>query len=130
MIDTVGRLGGEEFAVILPGADLAAAQGLASRLCRTVATAPLLADGQEIGVTVSIGLTVMDGNESTAGAALERADAALYRAKELGRDRVVTGSGHCATALAASGAWPKSSPSLHRTRTGFLRSGNRGPRCP
>jgi diguanylate cyclase (GGDEF)-like protein len=88
--DLVGRLGGEEFGVLLPGSDLAGAEGLAERLRETVAAGT--------AVTVSIGVALADGVAQPAadsGAAedaesvLARADAALYRAKREGRNRVV-----------------------------------------
>lgn len=79
--DTVGRLGGEEFCLLLPTCDLAGAHGLAERLCAAVAGAT--------GLTVSIGVALADAAAEQPEAALSRADAALYRAKREGRNRVV-----------------------------------------
>jgi diguanylate cyclase (GGDEF)-like protein len=87
--DHVARFGGEEFVVILPQTRLPGAQIAAERLREAVhAAAMLAADGGELpNVTVSIGLAErLDGDD--AGSLLERADAALYRAKRNGRDRV------------------------------------------
>lgn len=83
--DRFFRHGGEEFALLLPGADAAAAQALTEMLRGTVA-ARLHCHGE--AVTVSIGAAVLLPDEDVV-AWLARADAAMYRAKHLGRDRVV-----------------------------------------
>ena len=87
-IDTLGRLGGEEFAVILPGADQAAAEIFAERLRKQVAETPAVLDKWTIPVTISIGVTEIKPGDDSADDALTRADRALYRAKECGRNRV------------------------------------------
>ncbi|MCK9387388.1 MAG: diguanylate cyclase [Sulfuritalea sp.] len=87
-IDSVGRIGGEEFAIILPGANLDEAGVFAERLRQKVATTPLTLDGQVISITVSIGIAAMRATDANADTALIRADEALYRAKENGRNRV------------------------------------------
>jgi diguanylate cyclase (GGDEF)-like protein/PAS domain S-box-containing protein len=99
-IDTGGRLGGEEFAILLIGADLAAAELSAERLRRRIAATPLAHAGQMISVTVSIGVTALDPDDASADLALTRADAALYDAKHHGRDRV------CVRARAAASTVP------------------------
>lgn len=89
-IDTMGRVGGEEFAVLLPGADKVAAAAYAERLRQKVADTPLVLEGGvEIRITVSIGIAALSPGDATADAALIRADKALYGAKEAGRNRVV-----------------------------------------
>jgi len=92
-IDIAGRLGGEEFGIILPGADLASAKVFAERLCRTISASPLERDGKSLFFTVSIGVTVLRRGDSEAEGVLSRADQALYRAKELGRNRVEVDAG-------------------------------------
>ena len=87
-IDTLGRVGGEEFAVLLPGASLDAAAAYAERLRQSVAETPLVCDGREIAITVSIGIASIYPVDASADAALIRADKALYNAKEAGRNRV------------------------------------------
>lgn len=87
-IDTLGRLGGEEFAVILPGADLPAAEIFAERLRNKVAEAPAVHEDKTIPLTISIGVTEIKADDASANDALTRADRALYRAKEGGRNRV------------------------------------------
>lgn len=87
-IDTLGRLGGEEFAVILPGADLAAAEVFAERLRQKVAGTPATHDNRAIPLTVSVGVTEMKASDTSADDVLARADRALYHAKECGRNKV------------------------------------------
>jgi diguanylate cyclase (GGDEF)-like protein len=86
-VDTAGRMGGEEFAIILPGADSAAARAFGERLRQRVAETPVMHGGLAIQVTVSIGIAAMTPRDATADAVLVRADRALYRAKEGGRNR-------------------------------------------
>lgn len=87
-VDACGRLGGEEFAVLLTGATPAAAVEFAERLRRGIAASRASEGGLEIGVTVSIGVSALSKDDDGADAALLRADRALYRAKESGRNRV------------------------------------------
>jgi diguanylate cyclase (GGDEF)-like protein/PAS domain S-box-containing protein len=87
-IDTPARMGGEEFAVILPGTDLAAARTVAERLRELVAKTPLVQDEKTVSLTVSIGVATIDPRDSETDQSLIRADKALYRAKENGRNRV------------------------------------------
>jgi diguanylate cyclase (GGDEF)-like protein/PAS domain S-box-containing protein len=87
-IDTAGRLGGEEFAIILPGADSVAAIASAERLREIVATTPFVQNGKTIPLTVSIGVATIGSGDCNEGATLIRADHALYRAKRNGRNRV------------------------------------------
>lgn len=87
-IDTAGRMGGEEFAIILPGANPAAALAFGERLRQKVAQTPIMQGGQTIGMTVSIGIAAMTSRDVSADAVLVRADGALYRAKAGGRNRV------------------------------------------
>jgi diguanylate cyclase (GGDEF)-like protein len=88
--DLMGRLGGEEFAVALPGTSLEGALHAAERLRVAVAEAPLLSCAGNYRMTVSIGLVMIDANEPLT-AALARADHALYAAKTAGRNRVEAG---------------------------------------
>ena len=89
-IDMRGRIGGEEFAILLPGATLGKAAVFADRLRQRIADTPMcLGDGLHLTVTVSIGIAVMGGRQPGGDAALVRADQALYTAKRGGRNRVV-----------------------------------------
>jgi diguanylate cyclase (GGDEF)-like protein len=87
--DVVARWGGEEFLVVLGPADAAAAVAVAERLRAAVAAEPFALDGGVIAVTASIGVSVVAVDETRIDAALARADAALYAAKNGGRNRVV-----------------------------------------
>lgn len=87
-IDSAGRVGGEEFAIILPGANPDDAKIFAERLRQKVEATPLMLDDQAISVTVSIGIAPMESSDTNSDTALIRADEALYRAKENGRNRV------------------------------------------
>ncbi len=83
----LARLGGEEFAILLPDHDQPATEALAERLRHGVGRAPVPWKAAAIPVTVSLGVAMRRRGESL-DAALERADAALYAAKAAGRDRV------------------------------------------
>lgn len=86
--DVPARPGGEAFSVLMPGADLAAALQTAERIRQAVAGKALkMPDGQPLTLTISIGVTLLGPDETDLQAARERADAALYRAKNKGRDR-------------------------------------------
>jgi diguanylate cyclase (GGDEF)-like protein/PAS domain S-box-containing protein len=87
-IDVLGRLGGEEFAALLPGTDAAGAVQLAERLRQAVAEQPAEIEGGSLAYTVSVGVTWFASGDSNADSILARADRALYRAKDNGRNRV------------------------------------------
>jgi diguanylate cyclase (GGDEF)-like protein len=92
--DLLGRLGGEEFLAVFAGVTAAEAAAIAERL-REAVERPLidLGRGASVAVTVSGGLATLAPDECSGSLppALERADAALYRAKEAGRNRIVRG---------------------------------------
>ncbi|MCC2638814.1 MAG: hypothetical protein K0Q68_2533 [Moraxellaceae bacterium] len=86
-VDVPGRLGGEEFAVLLPETDVASAQVVAERIARQLREHVFDIDGKQFAVTISIGIAeTRDGNGERA---LRLADERLYQAKHGGRDRVV-----------------------------------------
>ncbi|MCA3238939.1 MAG: diguanylate cyclase [Curvibacter sp.] len=91
--DTAGRVGGEEFALILPGSSTDAAYAVAQRICDKLASQPLVLGKQSVSATVSIGLAAIGREDLSADAVLSRADRALYQAKEAGRNRVQLASG-------------------------------------
>jgi two-component system cell cycle response regulator len=86
--DQLGRLGGEEFLVLLPDTDADAAATAAERIREEVASATT-----PVPVTVSLGIATWEDDE-TPEALLHRADQALYAAKAAGRDRVMAATLH------------------------------------
>jgi len=89
--DWCARLGGEEFAVVLPETGLAGAQGVAEAMRRAVAATPVRTAAGAIDVTVSVGVSsvaVLKGHEPSVELLLRRADDCLYFSKRHGRDRV------------------------------------------
>ncbi len=88
--DLIGRIGGEEFLVLSPATGLDDALILAERVRESVNANEVIEDGKSVSVTISIGLTISQSAEATHEKLLNRADSALYRAKEGGRNRVVS----------------------------------------
>lgn len=85
--DFIARIGGEEFCTLLVGTETEAAMRVANELREAVAGLKLLFHGQPVCVTVSCGVTTLrDTDGGDGGAIFERADAALYRAKDGGRN--------------------------------------------
>ncbi|MBY0269381.1 MAG: diguanylate cyclase [Burkholderiales bacterium] len=87
-VDLCSRLGGEEFAMLLTGAAPEAAREFAERLRRKIAEIVVNHEGNKIKLTASIGVAALRAADDSADASLLRADRALYKAKEAGRDRV------------------------------------------
>ena len=85
--DVIGRLGGEEFAILMPNSSREAAYALAERIQLGFAVGQVPVEGVMVNTTVSAGIATAD-HSSTVGRLLAKADAALYRAKALGRNRV------------------------------------------
>ncbi|HPF72095.1 MAG: GGDEF domain-containing protein [Lysobacteraceae bacterium] len=86
--DVLGRLGGEEFLVLMEGADTARAVEVAERIRAVVADIPIQADGLELPMTLSVGVAVQREQAEATADLLRRADRALYRAKAEGRNTV------------------------------------------
>ena len=87
--DRVGRYGGEEFMITLPETTVEDGAALADKLRRLVASERWrLPDGNDVGVTVSLGVTGGSGDRLSVDALVREADAAMYSAKALGRDQV------------------------------------------
>jgi diguanylate cyclase (GGDEF)-like protein len=86
--DFIARLGGDEFTVILVKLPAEKAVDLGWKLCRKMEDARLLLDGQDITLTLSIGVAEAIRGESPE-ALIKRADKALYQAKQGGRNRSV-----------------------------------------
>ncbi len=90
--DYVGRLGGEEFLMVLPETTAAMALHVAEKLRRGLEEAPVAFQGMSLRATCSLGLAEMNSADADGGDLLARADAALYQAKAEGRNRTVTAS--------------------------------------
>jgi diguanylate cyclase (GGDEF)-like protein len=86
--DIAGRLGGEEFALILPEATIDSAVAAAERLRNLVADQTIDVKGQRIPVTISVGASHCTADSNSIEEVLKQADIALYRAKRAGRNRV------------------------------------------
>jgi len=87
--DVVGRYGGEEFSVILPGAQVDMAKVIAERLRKAIEESVVKSDKGDITYTVSIGIASDIGREVKVEEILDRADRALYTAKAQGRNRAI-----------------------------------------
>ncbi|HEY5755220.1 MAG TPA: diguanylate cyclase [Steroidobacter sp.] len=87
--DFIARYGGEEFVMILPGTHLEDATGFNNRIRAAIGEIGFHFRGSPVSVTVSSGITALHPDD-TAGAAFDRADKALYQAKQTGRNRCVT----------------------------------------
>jgi diguanylate cyclase len=103
-IDLVGRIGGEEFSVFLPGATPESALSVAERIRGNVAQALFAPQGEPVGITVSVGGATF-GEPTNFSELYRDADQQLYKAKRTGRNRVLF--------TTKDGAVPLSSASLH-----------------
>ncbi|MBV8652607.1 MAG: GGDEF domain-containing protein [Alphaproteobacteria bacterium] len=93
--DIVGRLGGEEFAILLPETALTGALVFAERLRAAVAASPICLGDQELRTTISIGASEKTADDLSVAELLKRADLALYQSKRSGRN--------CVSSLCPSG---------------------------
>jgi diguanylate cyclase (GGDEF)-like protein len=82
--DVIARIGGEEFALILPETDAAGAHEVASRIHAAVASA----DDLQPPITISVGISILHGADVVADVLIQQADRALYEAKRAGRNRI------------------------------------------
>lgn len=99
--DIVGRLGGEEFAILLPETELAQATIVADRLCKAIAEHVMMAHEVQFKLTASIGIAAASVSMSSLDALMRAADQALYQAKAQGRNCTVQWSPPQAPKLAA-----------------------------
>ena len=89
--EMVGRLGGEEFAILLPQTRVDDAMQAAERVRSSLAATRVASDEGPLAITVSIGVADWSGTKDTVESMLTRADEALYASKSAGRDRVTAG---------------------------------------
>ncbi|MFD1380885.1 GGDEF domain-containing protein [Fodinicurvata halophila] len=88
--DVLGRLGGEEFAILLPGSTARGGYGVAEKLRELIEDLEVeVAGDRRVNCTVSVGVAELKVEDETPADAVARADAALYRAKQAGRNRVI-----------------------------------------
>lgn len=87
--DAMGRIGGEEFCVFLPGTDMEGAVEVAERVRKTIGAVEIETGGASVAITVSIGVTELTVSDSIPEDLMRRADEALYSAKAKGRNRVI-----------------------------------------
>ncbi|WP_306117761.1 MULTISPECIES: GGDEF domain-containing protein [unclassified Roseitalea] len=126
--DVLARIGGEEFAVILPNTDAPALQRIAERIRAAIADLPVVLKETRVPITASFGIAVWDGGEN-AQALIKRADENLYAAKSGGRNRVASTGQASETARPAAPAQPifgtgLSTPGSNRTaRSGRAQAG-------
>ena len=112
-VDLVARYGGEEFAVILPGTSAARGRMVAEKLRRTIGSLrPRTTSGARLRITLSLGVAGFPRHARDKAGLIAAADAALYRAKSEGRNRVVVAS-----------ISPGASKAAGRERRALLRSG-------
>lgn len=88
--DTFGRLGGEEFGLLMPETNLEQALVVAERICRVWEASPVNLDGELIRSTISIGVAEAVSTDESLEHLLRRADRMLYKAKDAGRNRVAS----------------------------------------
>ncbi len=86
--DILARVGGEEFAVVLPGVELRDAMQFADDLCAKIEASPFQIDGNSLPMTASFGVATISDKDTCMADVVVRADRALYRSKRAGRNRV------------------------------------------
>lgn len=101
-IDLAARTGGEEFWLLMPATDQPGAMVVAERLMQAVRQLSVAVAGAEVGVTVSIGVAIASRRDEELESLLRRTDAALYRAKHQGRNRIELDPGPATAARRAA----------------------------
>ena len=86
--DFAARMGGEEFALVLPGTALEETMAIADDLCARMAATPMVVDGRDVDMTASFGVATVSNRDTCLTDIIVRADRALYRSKRAGRNRV------------------------------------------
>src|SRR5476649_664436 len=101
-VDIAGRMGGEEFAVALPGCSVEAALAIARRVRSTFQDEARFVNGQRVGATLCVGVATAPEHGCSLADIIASADAALYRAKGLGRNRVMLAQGNSTGSVPAT----------------------------
>lgn len=89
--DCIGRIGGEEFALIFPQTDPRSATTACQRVMSEMQCTTITTDAGEVKATISVGLTSLCERDASASDLIKRADGLLYSAKSNGRDQLITG---------------------------------------
>ena len=106
-VDVVGRLGGDEFGVLLPGVDEAGARAVADDLVARIRATRVEMEGRSVGTTASLGIALLGADDhADAGRLMMLADSAMYEAKHAGGDRVAVPGGRRRRTRAGSSAAP------------------------
>ncbi|MBD2296758.1 PleD family two-component system response regulator [Anabaena sphaerica FACHB-251] len=92
--DCFGRFGGEEFVVLLPETDIDEGVIVAERIRENINNESIAVEGQQVSITVSIGVASYSLGDKTIDAIIQRADQALYQAKNQGRNRVIANNNY------------------------------------
>jgi diguanylate cyclase (GGDEF)-like protein len=100
--DIAARIGGEEFAILLPETNAEAARVFAERLRREISECAPIIQGEKLALTASVGVAAATRHTTRVSALLQSADEALYQAKRTGRDRVCVATAKTDTELAAA----------------------------
>lgn len=100
-LDMAGRVGGEEFMLLLPGSGLSGAQVLAERIRSRIGNEDLTFEGAAIRISASFGVSVLSSDRAPE-TSIRAADKALYEAKRRGRNRVVVEEQETAGEIGAS----------------------------
>ena len=87
-VDTFARIGGDEFAIVLPNIELAQAHEFAQRITELVDQMELVYDGKKVPVSISVGICCAESTDRDIESVFCRADQAMYRAKQQGKNRV------------------------------------------
>jgi diguanylate cyclase (GGDEF)-like protein len=95
--DVLARVGGEEFMALLPETGLDKARQIAARLLHAVSSHPIPTSAGDLQLTISVGVAIAPPDELDIDLLIEQADAALYRAKRSGRNRVICALETCAS---------------------------------
>jgi len=86
--DTLGRVGGEEFAIIMPETEIEGGKEFCERMRLSISDTPIIFDDHEVSISASFGLTELLEGELNIGKAMSRADQALYDSKHKGRNQI------------------------------------------
>lgn len=121
--DTVARFGGDELAILLPGIGADGAQRRAEAMRQQVAASPMAVPDGEVRISVSVGVAHAPAGTVELERLYVAADAALYRAKRGGRDRVVTAVAHAQTVPTAPAPSTPSTPSTPSDDEDVVRTG-------